>query len=95
MLPGLFVRNFTPVVCVFVIVAITVLAISKAHAQVAGATLTGTVKDASGGIIPNAQLTITDVATAVSRVGAERPGERRERARIAAHSAMQTGRPGN
>ena len=40
---------------------------ARIHAQVAGATLTGTVKDSSGAIIPNAQVTITDVATGVTR----------------------------
>jgi outer membrane receptor protein involved in Fe transport len=50
-----------------VIVAITVLGTGQAYAQVAGATLTGTVKDSSGGVIPNAQVAITDVATAVTR----------------------------
>jgi outer membrane receptor protein involved in Fe transport len=39
----------------------------QAYAQVAGATLTGTVKDSSGGVIPNAQVVITDVATGISR----------------------------
>src|ERR1700680_3095697 len=68
MLPRLFMRNFMLVVCVFMIVAITALGTSEAYAQVAGATLTGTVKDTTGGIIPNAQLTITDVATAVARI---------------------------
>src|ERR1700680_2897846 len=68
MLPRLFMRNFMLVVCVFMIVAITALGTSEAYAQVAGATLTGTVKDTTGGIIPNAQLTITDVATAVTRI---------------------------
>jgi len=37
------------------------------YAQVAGATLTGTVKDSSGAVIPNAQVAITDVATGVTR----------------------------
>src|ERR1700738_2475853 len=67
MLPRLFMRNFTPLACVLVIVAIAVFGAGQAQAQVAGATLTGTVKDTTGGIIPNAQLTITDVATAVTR----------------------------
>src|ERR1700676_1509094 len=67
MLPRPFMRNFTPVACVLVIVAIAVFGAGQAQAQVAGATLTGTVKDTTGGIIPNAQLVITDVATAVSR----------------------------
>ncbi len=37
------------------------------RAQVVGATLTGTVTDASGGVIPNAQITATNTATGVSR----------------------------
>src|ERR1700676_4584321 len=68
MLPRIFMRNFTPLACVVVIVAITVFGTGQARAQVTGATLTGTVKDTTGGIIPNAQLTITDWATAVTRI---------------------------
>src|SRR5258707_14481142 len=37
------------------------------YAQVSGATLTGTVKDSSGAVIPNAQVVIMDVATGVTR----------------------------
>src|SRR5258707_4296257 len=62
-----FVGKFSVAVCIFMIVAITVSETRQAYAQVAGATLTGTVKDASGGIIPNAQVAIRDVATAVTR----------------------------
>ncbi len=43
------------------------LGLDRAYAQVAGASLTGTVKDSSGAIIPNAQVAITDVGTAVTR----------------------------
>src|ERR1700693_6329070 len=39
----------------------------QAYAQVAGATLTGTVKDSSGAFIPSAQVAITDVATGITR----------------------------
>src|ERR1700736_6621081 len=37
------------------------------HAQVAGATLTGTITDSSGGQVPNAQVVIKDVSTGVER----------------------------
>ena len=37
------------------------------HAQVECARLTGTVKDFSDAVIPNAELTITEVPTGVSR----------------------------
>ena len=38
-----------------------------AHAQVVGANLSGTVKDASGALIPNAQISITHQATGSTR----------------------------
>ena len=65
--PRRFVRKFTLAVWIFGIAAISILGTGQAYAQVAGATLTGTVKDSSSGIIPNAQVAITDVATAVTR----------------------------
>ena len=40
---------------------------SKLQAQVAGGTITGTIVDTSGRVIPNAQVSITNVATGVSR----------------------------
>jgi hypothetical protein len=43
------------------------LRISPAQAQVVGATITGTVRDASGAVIPNVQVSITNVATGVAR----------------------------
>jgi outer membrane receptor protein involved in Fe transport len=54
-------------VWIFVIVAVSILGAGQAYAQVAGATLTGTVKDSSGAVIPNAQVAITDTATGVTR----------------------------
>jgi len=38
-----------------------------ARAQVVNATIVGTVKDTSGGVVPNANVTVTNVATGVSR----------------------------
>jgi hypothetical protein len=67
MLRRLFVGNVAPAFWIFVILVVCILGTGKLHAQVAGATLTGTVKDSSGGVIPNAQVAITDVATGVVR----------------------------
>jgi hypothetical protein len=61
------VGNVAPAFWIFVILVVCILGTGKLHAQVAGATLTGTVKDSSGGVIPNAQVAITDVATSVVR----------------------------
>src|SRR3984893_15570607 len=52
---------------IFVLAAIGIWGAGHVYAQVAGATLTGTVKDSSGGIDADAQVAITDVATAVTR----------------------------
>ena len=49
------------------LVVFSLICIGQANAQVSGASLTGTVKDSSGGIIPNAQVAVTDVATGVTR----------------------------
>jgi hypothetical protein len=38
------------------------------HAQVAGGTMLGTVTDASGAVVAGAQVTMTDIASGVSRV---------------------------
>src|SRR4029077_14470225 len=43
------------------------LTASQAYAQVSRATLSGTVPDSSGAVIPNAQVAILDVSTGVSR----------------------------
>src|SRR4029077_7599512 len=67
MLPRLFGRACNFAVWAFAIAALSILCAGQAYAQVAGATLTGTVKDSSGAVIPNAQVTITDVATGVTR----------------------------
>ena len=64
----LFVRDLAPAVWIFIFVVVGILGTRQAYAQVAGATLTGTVKDSSGGVIANAQVAITDVATAEVRI---------------------------
>src|SRR6266700_2405099 len=59
--------KFCSAVCIFVIMIISIWGTCQAYAQVAGGTLTGTVKDSSGAVIPNAQVVIMDVATGVTR----------------------------
>jgi hypothetical protein len=66
MLLRVFPKKVSAALSVFVILASSILWASQAYAQVSGATLTGTVKDSSGAVIPNAQVAITDVATGVT-----------------------------
>src|SRR5580692_7965613 len=63
----LFGKKCVSAVWILVAVAVSITAAGQAYAQVAGATLTGTVKDSSGAFIPNAQVVVTDVATGVTR----------------------------
>jgi hypothetical protein len=44
-----------------------VLVSAPVHAQVAGATLAGTVTDASGAVVPSANVSIKNTATGVAR----------------------------
>ena len=46
---------------------ITTVCNGHVYAQVSGATLSGTVKDSSGGVVPKAKVAITDTGTAVTR----------------------------
>ena len=55
------------VLALFVIFAVCILSTNAVYAQVAGATLTGTVTDPLGAVIPRVQVSITDVATRVTR----------------------------
>src|ERR1700720_1260565 len=55
------------ITAVFVILAVAVLCASQARAQVAGATLSGTVTDPSGAAIADAKVTILNKATGQTR----------------------------
>ena len=64
MLHRLFSQGIT---AVLVILTIAILSTSQARAQVAGATLSGTVTDPSGAAIADARVTILNKATGVTR----------------------------
>jgi hypothetical protein len=48
--------------------AFSPLLLATAHAQVAGATLSGTVADQSGGVVPHAAISIKNIATGITRI---------------------------
>jgi len=64
---GLLGNARNPAVWIFVLGIVAILGSGQAYAQVSGATLSGAVKDSSGAVVPNAQISITDTATGVSR----------------------------
>src|ERR1700688_1557536 len=49
-----------------VLLAVTLLLSVQGHTQVAGATVTGTVRDPSGAVLPNAQVSVTNIATGIT-----------------------------
>ena len=65
MIPRIRSGIFVYVLCVAIALLLTNAVPS--HAQVAGATLTGTITDSSGGEVPNARVVIKDVSTGVER----------------------------
>src|ERR1700676_2414220 len=62
---AIFRRKFSVVVPLFL--AMGILLSSHAYAQISGATLSGTVTDPSGAVVPQATMTIKNVATGITR----------------------------
>ena len=60
-------RRISPgyAVCLATILTLAILSSAPSSAQVAGATLSGTVTDSTGGVVPGTQVVITNVATGV------------------------------
>ncbi|HEV7511236.1 MAG TPA: TonB-dependent receptor [Candidatus Acidoferrum sp.] len=50
-----------------VVFALNFLLLAKANAQMAGATLSGTITDQSGGVVPRAAISIKNIATGIAR----------------------------
>jgi hypothetical protein len=58
----------------FFVLALVLLTYSRSYAQVAGATLSGTVTDQSSGAVPQAAIVIRNIATGITRASATSSG---------------------
>src|SRR6202521_3754370 len=60
-------KNIAASFLAFVVLVFSPMFLATAHAQVAGATLSGTVMDQSGGLVPQAVISIKNIATDITR----------------------------
>jgi hypothetical protein len=60
-------RIITGSVAVFLAGLFSLFGATSAYSQVTGATLSGTITDPSGGVIPGAQISVTNTATGITR----------------------------
>src|SRR3989442_9796275 len=67
MLFRLFSERFCSALSLFFVLTFTIFSAGHANAQVTGATLSGTVTDASGAVIPGVMISIKNTATGVVR----------------------------
>jgi hypothetical protein len=64
---GLGSRKFTKILPLIIVVVFSLALTISLHSQVTGATLSGTVTDASGGAVPGAEITVKNIATGISK----------------------------
>src|ERR1700730_10460791 len=64
---GLGSRKFTKILPLIIVVVFSLALAVSMHSQVTGATLSGTVTDASGGAVPGAESTVKNIATGITK----------------------------
>src|SRR5260370_22960960 len=67
MLAKAFQKRACAFLCVFLVLAFLMTWETRTYAQVVGATLSGTVTDATGAILPNVRVSIKNTATGITR----------------------------
>src|ERR1700730_2066908 len=60
-------RKLTKILASLVVVVLSLGLVVSMYSQVTGATLSGIISDASGGVIPGAQISIRNTSTGISK----------------------------